>query len=102
MRGGGGCDPNCITGVAMGYSHAHTFGVCRYLRSRRPSYLVPLVPLSFFMAYQLDISFGSQIKRGVGECQRAWVTSLAASAHLILHGSAEAVLFCSLRVSAPH
>ena len=47
-----------------------TFGLTAgYLRTSRPSYLAPLVPLSFFMAYQLDISFGSQIKRAIEEAE---------------------------------
>lgn len=47
----------------------------RYLRTSRPAYLAPLVPLSFFMAYQLDISFGSQIRRAIGQCERASLAS---------------------------
>ena len=38
----------------------------RFARSRRPGIILPIVPLSFIMAYQLDLAFGNKMERIVG------------------------------------
>ena len=34
-----------------------------YKKSRRPGILVPLVPLSFIFAYQIDLAYGNKLHR---------------------------------------
>jgi len=40
-----------------------------YKKSRRPGILVPLVPLSFIFAYQIDLAYGNKLHRIRGEAE---------------------------------
>ena len=39
------------------------------MRTKKPAALVPLLPLSFIMGYQLDMAFGNKMERITGEFQ---------------------------------
>ena len=54
----------------------------RFMRSRRPAVLVPILPLSFIMGYQLDMAFGNKMERIVGEWN---VVMLSPVLHFVLH-----------------
>ena len=41
--------------------------LCRFLKTRKPGVLVPILPLSFFVGYQADFVYGSKIARVQGK-----------------------------------
>jgi len=43
--------------------------IAGYKKSRRPGILVPLVPLSFILAYQIDLAYGNKLHRIRGEAE---------------------------------
>ncbi|XP_065904136.1 plasminogen receptor (KT)-like [Dysidea avara] len=49
------------------YVTAATGMLAGFARSRRPGIILPIVPLSFIMAYQLDLAFGNKMERIVAE-----------------------------------
>jgi len=40
-----------------------------YKKSQKPGILVPLLPLSFILAYQIDLAYGSKLHRIRGEAE---------------------------------
>ena len=49
------------------YSHMCVVEHSRYLRSGRAWLMVPLVPLTFVVGYQLDMAFGNKMDRVIGK-----------------------------------
>ena len=41
----------------------------RFMRTKKPTALVTIIPLSFIMGYQLDMAFGNKMEKITGEFQ---------------------------------
>ena len=42
--------------------------VCRTVKMRNPGPIIPLIPLTFVLAYQYDMTKGNKMERIIGEC----------------------------------
>ncbi|XP_034239829.1 plasminogen receptor (KT) [Thrips palmi] len=71
--------------IAVFYAVSVTTLSMSYRRTRKPGFLMPIIPLSFILAYQADLSYGTKLHRIRAEAE-----------HIMTHESENLFLPCGV------